>query len=54
MFRQDKEHNAARRNKRVRTGETIHPQISINAERQQFPNPQILTPDDDHIGRNMS
>jgi hypothetical protein len=29
-------------------------QLSINAERQQFPHPQLLTPDDDHIGRNMS
>jgi hypothetical protein len=25
----------------------------INAERQQFPHPQLLTPDDDHFGRNM-
>jgi hypothetical protein len=27
--------------------------ISINAERQQFPHPQLLTPEDDHFGRNM-
>jgi hypothetical protein len=24
-----------------------------NSRRQQFPRPTILTPDDDHIGRNM-
>jgi hypothetical protein len=25
----------------------------INAERQQFPHPQLLTPDDDQLSRNM-
>jgi hypothetical protein len=38
----------------MRTGGAIHQQLSINAKRQLFPRPQILTPDDDHIGRNMS
>jgi hypothetical protein len=31
---------------------TIHQQLSINAERQQFPYPQLLTPDDDGLGQN--
>jgi hypothetical protein len=31
----------------MRTGRTINP------EGQQFPRPQFLTPDDDHIGQNM-
>jgi hypothetical protein len=35
---------------RMRTRETIY----INAERQQFPHPQLLTPDDDQFGWNMS
>jgi hypothetical protein len=28
--------------------------ISIDAGRQQFPHPQLLTPEDDHFGGNMS
>jgi hypothetical protein len=51
----NKEHNAARRNTHTcALGRTIHQQLSINAERRQFPHPQHLTPDDDHFGRNMS
>jgi hypothetical protein len=38
----------------MRTRGIIYQQININAERQQFPQPQILTPDDNHFGRNMS
>jgi hypothetical protein len=48
-WKNDKEHNIARRNTNIRTRETIHHQLSINAERQQFPHPQQLTPDDDHF-----
>jgi hypothetical protein len=33
---------------------TIYQQLSINAERRQFPHSQILTPDDDLFGRNIS
>jgi hypothetical protein len=32
----------------MRTRGTIYQQININAERKQFPQSQILTPDDDH------
>jgi hypothetical protein len=38
----------------MRTGGTMYKQPSIDAERQQFPHPQLLTPDDEHLGRNMS
>jgi hypothetical protein len=38
----------------MRTSGTIYQQINIIAERQQFPQPELLTPDDDHFGRNMS
>jgi hypothetical protein len=38
----------------MRTRGTIYQQININAERQEFREPQLLTPDDDHFGRNMS
>jgi hypothetical protein len=37
----------------MRTRGTIYQQQSINAERQQFPHPQLLTPDDGNFGRNM-
>jgi hypothetical protein len=39
-------------NTHMRTGRPTHQQLSINAEAQQFPGPQLLTPDD-YIGRNM-
>jgi hypothetical protein len=45
---------AARRNTHIGARETIHQQISINAETQKFPLPQLLTTDVDHFGRNMS
>jgi hypothetical protein len=54
-WKQNKEHNTARRKTHIRTGGTIHQQLSINAERHQFPHPQILTHDDDgHFGQIMS
>jgi hypothetical protein len=34
--------------------EITHQQLNINAEREQFLQPQLLAPDDDHIDRNMS
>jgi hypothetical protein len=37
----------------MRTGRTIHQQLNIKAGGQQFPHPQILKPDEDHIGRKM-
>jgi hypothetical protein len=36
----------------MRTRRTMHQQLSMNAEGQQFPRPQLLTPDENHIGRN--
>jgi hypothetical protein len=32
----------------------IYQQLNINAERQQFPHTQLLTPNDDQFGLNMS
>jgi hypothetical protein len=43
-----KEHNTARGNTHMRTRGTIQ-QLSISAERQQFPHPQLLTLDDNHF-----
>jgi hypothetical protein len=40
-------------NSHMRTRGTVYQQLNINAERQQFPHPQLLTPDDDQFGRNM-
>jgi hypothetical protein len=34
----------------MRTRGTIYPQLNIKAERQQFPHPQLFTPDDDQFG----
>jgi hypothetical protein len=31
----------------------IYQQLNITAERQQFPHPQLLTPNDDQFGQNM-
>jgi hypothetical protein len=38
----------------MHTRGTLYQQLNINAERQQFPQPQLLIPDDDQFGRNMS
>jgi hypothetical protein len=50
----DRVHNTARRNIHMGSRGTIYQQLNINSERRQFPHPQILTPDDDQFGRNMS
>jgi hypothetical protein len=49
----DKEHNTIGRNTHICITGTIHQQLSINTEIQQFPYPHLLTPDDGHFGRNM-
>jgi hypothetical protein len=51
----DKEHNTTQQEGiYTSTRGTIHQQLSINTDRQQFPRSQQLTPDDDHFGRHMS
>jgi hypothetical protein len=37
----------------MRNRETIHQQLSINAERQQVRHPQHLTPDDYRLDRDL-
>jgi hypothetical protein len=41
------------RNQNMLTKGTIYQHINFKAERQQYPQPQLLTPDDDHFSQNL-